>query len=24
MWLGLSREDMLPAKKEAGEADTRP
>ena len=24
MWLGLSREDMLPAKKETGEADTRP
>jgi preprotein translocase subunit SecF len=24
MWLGLSREDMLPAKKEIGEADTRP
>jgi preprotein translocase subunit SecF len=24
MWLGLSREDMLPAKKEEGEADTRP
>jgi len=24
MWLGISREDMLPAKKEAGEADTRP
>jgi hypothetical protein len=24
MWLGLSREDMLPAKKEAGEVDTRP
>jgi preprotein translocase subunit SecF len=24
MWLGLSREDMLPVKKEAGEADTRP
>jgi len=24
MWLGLSREDMLPTKKEAGEADTRP
>jgi len=24
MWLGISREDMLPAKSEAGEADTRP
>ena len=24
MWLGISREDMLPAKKETGEADTRP
>ena len=24
MWLGLSREDMLPAKKEVGEVDTRP
>jgi preprotein translocase subunit SecF len=24
MWLGLSREDMLPVKKETGEADTRP
>ena len=24
MWLGLSREDMLPAKKETGEAHTRP
>ena len=24
MWLGISREDMLPARKEAGEADTRP
>jgi len=24
MWLGISREDMLPAKKEASEADTRP
>ena len=24
MWLGLSREDMLPARKETGEADTRP
>jgi len=24
MWLGISREDMLPAKKEAGEADNRP
>ncbi len=24
MWLGISREDMLPVKSEAGEADTRP
>jgi preprotein translocase subunit SecF len=24
MWLGISREDMLPVKNEAGEADTRP
>ena len=24
MWLGISREDMLPAKKETAEADTRP
>jgi hypothetical protein len=24
MWLGISREDMLPVKKAAGEADNRP